>query len=229
MNELRLLVAGGFIWLALAMQFLLLVLFWPAQAGPMVIGLTAELLTGREGGLPAGLAAGYHPMLAWVTSFMQDLGTALLGYPVFLWLLHHYHDRDWYLMRRLRAIEAKAAAHQKYVERWGPFGIGAFMLVPFLVNGPFIGLIVGRIAGIPSRKLLGPVIIATIVTAAIWTFFIDQMLRLLESVDPRLGYVSAGLAVWVVLMLGIWDYMREGKKPTDEQPITRGEGEGKDA
>lgn len=216
--ERPLFTVGLAIWLFLAVQLALLATLWPEQGRAMAIGLSAELLTGREGGLPAALQAGYHPMLAWETSVLQDFGTAFLGYPVFLYALHRYYDRDVYLMRRLRRIEQKAAQHQGYVHRWGPLGIAVFMLIPFLVNGPFIGLVLGRLTGIHTRDLLAPVIVATIVVAGAWTFFVDAMLDVLEAVDPRLGWWAAALAVAVVVVLGIIDFAREHRHARKAPP-----------
>lgn len=209
MQSRRLAAAGIAVWLVLGMQFAALWIGWREQAIAMAIALPAELLTGREGGLPAGLAAGYHPLLAWETSVLQDLGTAFLAYPFFLHLIHKHADSDRYMMRRLRRIEAKAAEHQRYVHRWGPLGISLFMLIPFLVNGPFIALVLGRLGGIRTKYLLAPVIATTVIVAGAWTFFLDAMLSLLDRVHPHLGWWAAGLAAGVVLLLTAIDFWRE--------------------
>lgn len=209
MDHRKLFVAGLAVWAVLAAQLIVLSIVAPEQARGMAAGLGAELLTGREGGVPVGLAAGAHPLLVWQTSFLQDIGTALLGYPLFLWALHKHHDKDWYVMRRLRLIEAKAGEHERFVERWGPIGLGAFMLLPFLVNGPFIAMVIGRLAGIPTKRLLLPVIVATVVTAAAWVFFFDTMFGLLNAVDDRLVTGLVVVAVSVVVLIGVVDFVRD--------------------
>lgn len=209
MNPRALAAAGVALWFLLALQFVVLWIVWREQALAMAVAVPAELLTGREGGLPAALAAGYHPLLAWQTSAVQDLGTAFLGYPIFLHLLHKHEGSDRYLMRRIRRIEAKAAKHEAYVDRWGPLGLSLFMLVPFLVNGPFIALVLGRLAGIRTHHLLVPVIVTTFLVAAAWTFFLDSMLALLGAFHPNIGWWAAGIAAGIVTLLGIVDFWRE--------------------
>lgn len=216
-SEVALALFGVAMWGLLAAQLAVLAGLAPDQARAMAVGLGTELAFGREAGIPAGLAAGLHPLLMWETSVVQDFATAFLGYPVFLYLLHRYQDRDLYLMRRLRRIEAKAAEHQQFVHRWGPLGIALFMFVPFLVNGPFVALVLGRLTGIHTRQLLLPVLGATIVIAGAWTFALDGMLRLAGAVDPRLGYAAAGLAVVIVATLGIVDFVREHRALQAEQ------------
>lgn len=208
---------GLFCWGVLAALLIFLFSFDPQQGRALLAGIGAELVSGREGGVPVGLAAGAHALFVWQGSFLQDLGTAFTGYPVFLYFLHRYHDRDWYIMRKLRRIEATAESHEKYVKKWGPLGIGVFMLVPFLVNGPFVGLVLGRIAGIRTRKLLPVVVAATILTAAAWTFAFDAMIRLANTFDPRIPYAIAAIALSAVLVLGVVDFIKEHNKITDEE------------
>ncbi len=211
-KEMRLFIAGAAIWVFLAAEFLVLAFLARDQARGMVAGLVAELLTGREGGIPVGLQAGAHPLLMWQVSFLQDFGTAFLGYPLFLYLIHRYHDSDVYLMRRLRRIEAKASEHQAYVHKWGPLGVSLFMLVPFLVNGPFVALILGRICGIRTRNLLGPVMVTTILVAGAWVLFFDQLFALVNAVDQRIGYYVAGGTVLIIATLGLIDFWREHRE-----------------
>ena len=208
-SEVALALAGLSMWLLLAAQLAALVFFAQDQARAMAIGLSTELAFGREAGIPAGLAAGLHPLLMWETSVLQDFATAFLGYPVFLYLLHRFQDRDIYLMRRLRRIEAKAREHERFVHRYGPLGIALFMLVPFLVNGPLVALVLGRLTGIHTRDLLAPVVAATVLIAGAWTFALDAMLDLANRFDERIGYVAAAVAVIAVATLGIIDFIRE--------------------
>lgn len=208
-RERELLIAGTLLWLALGTFIALVWLADAAQARALMAGLLAELAAGREAGIPVGLAAGASPWLVWPVSASQDLGTALLGYPVFLYLLHRFQDSDRYLMRRLRSIETKAAKNKAYIEKWGPIGVGLFMLIPFLVNGPYIALVLGRLAGIRTPRLIAPVVVATIVTAGLWTFFFDRLMALLENVHPDTGWYVAGGTATVVVTVGIADFIRE--------------------
>jgi len=208
-NEIALAALGTGMWFVLAGQLAALAWLVPDQARAMAVGLGTELAFGREAGIPAGLAAGLHPLLMWETSVVQDFATAFLGYPVFLYLLHRFRDKDVYLMRRLRRIEQQAQEHERFVHRWGPLGIGLFMLIPFLVNGPFVALILGRLTGIHTRQLLAPVVLATVLVAGAWTFALDAMLRLADTFDERLGYWAAALAVLAVAVAGIVDFVRE--------------------
>ncbi len=215
--EGRIWLAGVALLMLLALEFVLILILWPGQVQGLLWGLLAEVVTGREGGIPVGIAAGAPRILVWQISFTQDLGGALFAFPLFLLLLHRYHDRDNWFMRRVRRIEEAADRHQAYVHRWGPLGLGLFMLMPFLVNGPLVALIVGRLAGMRTRDVLPPVIIVTIIVAGAWTYFFDRMNRLATAVDPRLGWGIALVAVVVVLGLGTVDVIRDHRQDRLEQ------------
>lgn len=193
----------------LVVETVLIALISTDLARALVTAVGTEMIAGREGGIAVALAEGVPPLLAFQYSVTQDLGTALLVYPIFLHLLQHYHDRDNLLMRRLRRIEAAAQRHQAYVHRWGPFGVFLFMLLPFLVNGPLVGLVLGRLAGIPTPYLLLPVVAATAVASAAWVFLYDRMLTVAAAVDPRLGSWIAFSIVGVILVVGAIDFLRQ--------------------
>lgn len=208
----------------LVLEFLLIRVLWAEAFEALLVGLGAEIAAGREAGIPVAIAAGAPRVLVWQVSFTQDLAGAMFGFPIFLLLLERYHDRDNVLMRRVRRIEAAAERHRKAVHRWGPVGLGVFMLLPFLVNGPFIALILGRLAGMRRREVLWSVIAATILTAAAWTYFFDRMHALATRVDDRFGWVIAGVAVLVVVLLAVVDLIRDRRRPRPPTPDAIGSG-----
>ncbi len=204
--------AGLLLWAIVIAEIVIAWLASPPAGRAMTYGVLAEVFTGRESGIPIALAAGVPRLIVFQISATQDIGSALLVYPLFLLAIHRWHEADNYFMRRLRNIEEIASRHSQYVHRWGPLGIAAFMLVPFLVNGPMVGLVLGRLAGIYTRHTLPAVIGATIIAAAAWTFAFDAMIRLGETVDPRAGWIIAGITVAIVLALAAIDYLRDARR-----------------
>lgn len=201
-------VTGLVLWSLLIIE---LAAIWAvdAQIGrAALLGMGVEITTGREGGVATALAAGVPPMLVFQISAMQDIASAFLLYPLFLTLLASSRTKQHWLGRRLRRMEAAAEEHQAYVRRWGPLGIGVFMLVPFLINGPMVGLMLGRITGIRTARVVPPVVVATIIAAALWTFAFDAMLAMVRRVHPSLGIAIAVGVVAVVVLLALVDWWR---------------------
>jgi uncharacterized membrane protein len=201
-------VAGLVLLGSLVVQTLLIGVVDPHLARVLAGAAVTEAFAGREGGIPVGLAQGAPRILVFQYSAMQDLGTAFLVYPLFLRLIHRTGGEDGFFVGRIRRIEAAAERHEQYVRRWGPLGVFLFMLLPFLVNGPLVGLLAGRIAGIRTRHLLLPVIGATVVGAGAWTFFYDRMLGLARGLHPSLPRWVAAATVGVIVLLGVANLVR---------------------
>ncbi len=168
-------------------------------------GLGIEMVAGREASMPVALAGGAPPWFVAQVSFAQDIGAVCLAYPVFLLALDRYHDRKNWAMGRLRELEARAQAHRKFARRWGPAGIFLFMLAPFLINGPLIGALVGRIAGIRTKFLIVPVVAATIIGAFAWAYMYDGLLSFAAGLHPAIPPILTIAIVAIVLSWGFSD------------------------
>lgn len=212
--------AGVMLWALLIVEVVAAWLAEPPVGRGMVIGMGAEIFLGRESGIPIALEAGVPHLIVFQVSATQDIASALLVYPLFLLALHHWYGRDNYLMRRIRTIEAAAGRHEAYVHRWGPLGIGLFMLMPFVINGPMVGLVLGRLAGIYTRHVLPAVVVATVIGAAAWTYFFDTMIGLARRFDGHGGLYVAGFMVVIVVTLAGFDYVRERNRRAreDDEP-----------
>jgi uncharacterized membrane protein len=211
-DERRLWFAAAVVYGVLAAELTFVWLWDPSWGRAELSAFVAEVFTGREGGIPVAAAAGVPPIVIFTVSVTQDLAAFFLTYPVFLWLLHRHHDAHNFVMRRVRRIEAAAHRHRAYADRWGPVGVFVFMLIPFLVNGPLVGGALGRLAGIPTRRLIVPVVASTVLAAAGWVFFFDQTIGRLEVVDPRVGYLVAGVILVGLVTAGVLGLVVEERR-----------------
>ena len=197
-----LLFVAGLLGFAAVLVELGLAWLWdPRWGAGLALMVALENVVGREGAIP--LASQEH-VPAWLiaqVSFLQDLAVVGLAFPVFLYLLGRFHDRDNLLMRRLRRIERSAHARRHLVDRWGAVGIFLFMIVPFLLNGPLVGAILGRLAGMHNKALLAPVVLATAAAATAWAYGYDRLYRVVDGVDSRLTFALTALILAVVLTL----------------------------
>lgn len=197
--ERGLVLAGLTLLGGLVAELVLLTLWFPAQGIAMWQALAVELVAGREAAIPIALGGGAPRWLVAQASAMQDIGIVCVVYPLFLRLMHRFqHRRTWFL-DRMRRIQADADRHRGIVHRWGGFGVFVFMLMPFLVNGPLVGAVAGRLTGLRTADLLVPVVAATVVAAVAWTYFYNQVLSLAGDMHPLLPAILTAVILGLVL------------------------------
>src|SRR5688572_29531770 len=184
---------------AVAVERSLLTVVWREAGLAMWRAVGAEMLLGREAAIPVALQSGVPRWLVAQVSATQDLGVFCLAYPLFLRLMHRRQGRKGWLTVRLERIQRDAEEHHGLARRWGGFGVFLFMLVPFLVNGPLVGGMAGRLAGLRTTDILLPVVASTSIAAIAWTYFYDQAFGLAGDLHPALPYVLTLTIVGLVL------------------------------
>ncbi len=213
--ERFMLLAGATLLLVAVGEALLLTLLRPDVGAALWRALAVEVMVGREAAFPIALNGGVPPPLLVQVSATQDAGVFLVLFPLFLRLMHRHGDSPGWFMSRLRKVQAAASHHRGFARRWGPWGVFVFMLVPFLVNGPLVGGVMGRLAGIPTKSLLLPVVGSTAVAAFAWTYLYDGMLRAAGDLHPALPpilTIAIVSALFAWLLIGEWLESRRARK-----------------
>jgi hypothetical protein len=211
--EATMVAAGLALLVLVAAEGIALTLLRPAVGLALWRELFVEITVGREASFPIALDGHVPPLLLAQVSFTQDIGLFCAVFPPFLRIMQRHHDSPGWIMGRLRRIQAQARKHGRVALRWGPWGVFAFMLVPFLVNGPIVGGAMGRLAGIPTRSLLLPVVASTVVAAFAWTYFYDVLLGWAGRLDPAVPFLLTACVVGALvswLLLDEWLELRRG-------------------
>jgi uncharacterized membrane protein len=171
---------------------------------PLLQGALTQTFAGREGGIAVFLQGDVPVLLTMQYSVMSDLMTSFLAYPLFVYLLERNRNRRSFIMDRIRSIDRFATKHARKVQRYGPPFLYVFMLVPFMINGPLIGLLLGRLAGLRLGTILVVVVASTITTVIAWTFFYDTLFEWAEQYTPAgPRYIALGVLAFVVVLLSI--------------------------
>lgn len=197
--ERAILLLGAVLLGTVLTEVILLTVAFPSQGIALWRAVAVELVAGREASIPIALRGGVPRWMVAQVSASQDIGIVCLAYPLFLRMMHRFRDRQNWLMTRLRRIQKDADEHRGLVHRWGGFGVFLFMLVPFLVNGPLVGAVAGRLTGMTTRDLMLPVVAATCIAAVAWTYFYDAVLRFAGDFHPLLPPILTAVIVGLVL------------------------------
>lgn len=185
--------------------------------GPVVLQVVlTELFPGREAAIPIGLTGHIDEWWLWQITWTVDMAYFCFLYPLFLTVMHRRHGKGGFFMRRIEKLQAAAEKRKAFAKKWGPIGVFLFMMVPFLVNGPLVGMVVGRLAGIRTRRLFLPVISANLISNGVWVILYDeffwQMRRVSEDLDRIVAFSVYGVLLTAAAIAIIVDEVKERRK-----------------
>ena len=200
--------------LVLAASLLLLALLAladPSRARGVLLQWSAQILLGKETGIPAGMAAGAPPWLIVLAGFAQDVLILLAGYALALRAARGALRMRW-LQRRLPQPRPRGASR-----RGEPLGVALLALtlgIPFLPTGALVAAIGGRALGYRTRVLLPALAASVLLSHVAYTMIFT---RALGGVDPRVLLVAAALASAATgLVYARASKARDEARPPDE-------------
>jgi len=201
-------VAGSFLFVGMVLGWLAIVLLDPPRAGQMAATLGVEIFPGKELATAVGLGYGLHPLIVFGIVFLQDLIATSWVYPLFYVLRKRQTGKDNFFGYLFTKIERDAKRHEDFIKKWGAWGLFAFMLIPFAVNGPLIGAVLGKLAGIRTRNILPALVGATALTTAywvaLWYYAHDFVAGIVDG--PYGQWVHVGFALVIALFL-FWMFL----------------------
>lgn len=160
---------GWFLFLGMLIGWIGIWFLDPLAAAKIGATLAAEIFPGKEFAVPVGINLGLPPAIVFGAVFVQDLITTMWVYPLFYLFRRRHLGRQNFAGFFFAKMERNAKKHEQFIRRYGAWGVFLFMLVPFAVNGPLIGAIIGKLAGIRTRYILPAVVGATALTTGYWT------------------------------------------------------------
>lgn len=205
--------AGWLLFLGASVGLLGIAIVDPAMGARVVTVIATEVTAGREVAIPVGLDLGVPVLIVFGIAATQDLVTTSWIYPVFYLFRKRTIGTKGFFGYFFAKMERAAARNKAFVERWGAVGLFFFMLIPFAVNGPLIGAILGKLAGIRTRYILPTVVLATVTGAGIWTVLYRLAQPQVEAFSAKYGGIwvkLAVLAIFLYILLRVaWAFWRD--------------------
>jgi len=133
----------------------------------------------------------------------------LIAYPLFIlsWnqLLSISKIQGW-----VEASHRHAERYRPVIQKYGIYGLFAFVWFPFWMTGPVPGSFVGYLMGLRHRITLTVVIAGTLVATIGWAYALEWLQSWAESVDPRAPWMIVGAIIAAVVAATLWRYVRKG-------------------
>ena len=190
------------------------------QALAVLAGIGTLFYGGKEAGLPVGIAAGADPIMMGFFIFFADAAATCFIYPPLHYAIRKWMERPDFLGRYLRHVRDRGLERRGLVTRHGTLGLFLFMLVPFAINGPLFGAILGRMMGLRAFQIVPTLLVAIGVTTIAWTIIYALGFSVAESINPALPKLITAAILLFVLLNTIVSFVRmrregHGKTPLD--------------
>lgn len=201
---------GLLLWaLALGGLFTLWVAGEKTQATAAFLAVITFYYAGQFGAMPLGLAAGGEPGLIAVYVWAADAAGLFVFFPFTQYGVDRLHDHPSPVGRWIQRLRARAHHRREFIERYGPWGLFGFTLLPFLFNSPILGAVLGRVVRLPSHKTFMALASAVTLMTVIWVSIFSYSLDAAARIDDRLPWVLGLGSVAITLFIaGIMATMR---------------------
>ncbi len=125
-------------------------------------------------GLPAAFVAGVHPLLAYLVCVAANVMVAPIIFVFLEYIHYHFLHVGMYRTAFDKFMERTRQKTEKYVQKYGYFGLTLFVSVPLPLTGVYTGALAAWFFGMNKWKalisiLLGAAIAGAIVLAVLLT------------------------------------------------------------
>lgn len=168
-------------------------------ANKLVVMSFTNFFFGRAAGISYGYTAEFSDGLIVFMNMMIEFIMVMIIYPLFVlsWnkSLHIEFLKDFFTK-----VEALRLKYKDYFDKYGKYGLFIFVWFPFWMTGPIVGAIIGFLIGIRHYTTMLVVLSGTSLAIVIWTYFLKEIMTLLNQVNDNAPYIFLGLIVLFVLI-----------------------------
>ncbi len=188
--------------LLLALYLLFLFFSWllfPESYQTLAAMSAGNLFFGRAAGISVGFAAEMSSTVVIGINFLVELLLVLIIYPLFVLSWNQFLN-----IGRLKSLvdksHASAVKYHPVIEKYGVYGLFAFVWFPFWMTGPVVGSIIGYMMEFRHRTTLSVVLIGTLIATTCWAYFILFLQEWAAAFDERAPwFIAAGIVLLVII------------------------------
>ena len=199
-QEGKIFTSGVLLLIVYIISIVNLYLFSVADANNLV-GMTAtNLFFGRAAGISYGYSANFPDLAIVIMNIIIEFIMVLIIYPLFVLSWNKSLKLD-FLHNIFQKIKIQKIKYQDIFNKYGKYGLFIFVWFPFWMTGPVVGAIIGFLIGIRHYTTIAIVLSGTSLAIIIWTFFLKELIVLLNQISSNAPYLI--LAIFVLTAITI--------------------------
>ncbi len=207
-QEGKIFIAGILLFFIFLVIIAVSYLFSVDKANNLMIMSVTNFFFGRAAGISYGFTVEFSDRIIILLNMMIEFIMVLITYPLFVFswnkslnvkFLRHFFIR----------VKREKIKYRSYFQKYGKYGLFLFVWVPFWMTGPVIGSIIGFLIGIKHYTTMLIVLSGTSLAIVIWTYFLKELILLLNQLSANAPYILLGLFVLIALSLKV---LKRGKR-----------------
>lgn len=175
-------------------------LYSSEDAYSLLVMTFSNLFFGRAAGISFGFTAGFSDTTIMLINMFIEFLTVMLIYPVFV--LSWEKSLDIKMFRGFFAkVKEQRIKYGELFDKYGTYGLFIFVWFPFWMTGPVVGSLIGFLIGIKHYTTMFVVLAGTFLATAIWTYFLKELISLLNYLSSYAAYIILGIFIVVAIFL----------------------------
>ena len=201
-QEGKIFIVGVLMFIAFLMIVAIVYIFSVDDANNMVVMSVTNFFFGRAAGISYGYTVEFSDRVIILMNMMIEFIMVMITYPLFVFSWNKSLNIK-YLRHFFIRVKRQKLKYKSFFQKYGIYGLFLFVWFPFWMTGPVIGSIIGFLIGIKHYTTMFIVLSGTSLAIVIWTYFLKELIFLLNQISANAPYIVLGVFIIIALTLKV--------------------------
>ena len=201
-QEGKIFIAGILMFLAFFMIIVGVYMFSADKANDLMVMSITNFFFGRAAGISYGYTVEFSDRVIILMNMMIEFIMVMITYPLFVFSWNKSLNVK-FLRHFFITVKRQKLKYKSYFQKYGVYGLFLFVWFPFWMTGPVIGAIIGFLIGIKHYVTMIIVLSGTSLAIVIWTYFLKELILLLNQISANAPYIVLGIFIVIALTLKV--------------------------
>ena len=173
------------------------------EANDLLAMSVVNFFFGRAAGISYGYTVEFSDRVIILVNMMIEFIMVMITYPLFVFSWNKSLNVK-FLRHFFISVKKQKLKYKSYFLKYGKYGLFLFVWFPFWMTGPVIGAIIGFLIGIKHYTTMLIVLSGTSLAIVIWTYFLKELIILLNQISTNAPYILLALFVGITIILKVF-------------------------
>lgn len=197
-QEGKVFAAGVFLFCMFLTSVVTVYAYSVEDANHLVVMSVTNFFFGRAAGISYGYTVEFSDGVIIIMNMLIEFIMVMITYPLFV-LSWKKSVEIGFLKEFFTSVKKQRHKYHDYFQKYGKYGLFLFVWFPFWMTGPVIGSIIGFLIGIRHYHTIVIVLSGTSLAIIIWTYFLKELIVMLDHVNTNAPYIILALFVLIAI------------------------------